>query len=212
MANVSRDVPVPGARGGFSLLELVTVIAVLGLMSGVIAPLASATISTARFERAQRDVETLTKVLRSFRSVTGTWPTLSASGNPVGIRMLVTGTALPPAGTWSASSTWEANIAAAGDLLSNHLVVNRPGGQVVNRYPTTGDPSWLGPFLDESPLDPWGRPYVLNVGSATSASGTADQKLWVISAGADGIFQTSVQAARSDAAQGDDVAAVAWMR
>lgn len=197
---------------GFGFLELLTVVALLALLAGTVAPMASVAIEAARVERANKDVDTLARAVRSFHTTTGTWPAMDASGNPAGVTMLVTGSSLPPSGTWSDSAAWEVRIASGGDLLANHLFANRPGGQTTLRYPENVPAAWFGPYLDECPLDPWGRPYVVNVVAGTSSSGTQDCRLMVLSAGPDRRFQTSVLAAPTDTVLGDDIAAVVGTR
>jgi hypothetical protein len=54
------------------------------------------------------------------------------------------------------------------------------------------DVRWLGPYLDEVPVDPWGRQYIVLCGAwwpGQSARGTAHA--WVLSAGPDGILDTT---------------------
>jgi len=67
--------------GGFTLLELVVVLAVLGLLLGTAAPLAGAVIQADRRQEAQRELAEMTAALEAYYYQTGTFPaTLVAAG------------------------------------------------------------------------------------------------------------------------------------
>jgi hypothetical protein len=58
-------------------------------------------------------------------------------------------------------------------------------------------PRWRGPYLENVPMDPWGRAYVIDWHEPGEKKG-----LFVLSAGPDGIVNTTP---RSTAVSGDDV-------
>jgi len=96
--------------------------------------------------------------------------------------------------------------AARGDLLNNHLLRNQPQGAAAAAYPTTGNIRWRGPYLNGSaPLDPWGRPYVINIISGYYPHATLYKRVWVMSAGPNGLFDTSANATATTDITGDDI-------
>ncbi len=68
-------------QSGFTLLELVVVLAVLGIVLGAAVPLASAVIEADRRQEARAELETLVRALESFYFENGSFPaTLTESG------------------------------------------------------------------------------------------------------------------------------------
>lgn len=60
-------------------------------------------------------------------------------------------------------------------------------------------PQWKGPYLSSSPVDPWGRAYIVNLRGLRPGSA---EKSWAISAGPNGQFDTLPGEGRIS---GDDV-------
>ena len=92
--------------------------------------------------------------------------------------------------------------AAAGagwNSLDTHLVTNG------HTYPATGDTRWAGPYAITLPVDPWGRPYVINAANFTSLT-TPPTPIWVLSAGPNGVINTSIATtAAATVTGGDDI-------
>jgi general secretion pathway protein G len=63
------------ARGGFTLLELVVVIIVLGLLAAIVAPQILGRVSDARTTAAQTQVELFGTALDNYRLDNGSYPT-----------------------------------------------------------------------------------------------------------------------------------------
>jgi general secretion pathway protein G len=63
-----------GKKAGFTLLELLIVIAVLGILAGIIVPVAGAAIEQARIARATSEVNALAQALKSLYTDTAYWP------------------------------------------------------------------------------------------------------------------------------------------
>jgi len=88
------------------------------------------------------------------------------------------------------------------ESLDNHLVINSPGtAATTDDYPssTSSKFRWKGPYITNLSEDPWGNGYQIN---ASTLTGGSTAVTWVISAGPDGTFQTSVTAT---SLSGDDV-------
>jgi prepilin-type N-terminal cleavage/methylation domain-containing protein len=198
---------------GFSLLELVVVIALMALLSGVIGHHLGGAPQEALRTRAATEVETIAKALRTFHSTTESWPTRNGGGARNGVNVLLSGPHLPAQNPWAAGHAfWTWTRGGRGDLLHHHLVVNTPGGRSTQRYPASGAACWRGPYLEISPLDPWGRPYVANVIATHSADATSHRRLFVLSAGPNGRIETDAAATHTTAVAGDDVGCLVWQR
>lgn len=63
-----------GRRRGFTLMELVVVIAVIGLLAGLTAPAVFRHLADARVAAAKSDLATLSLALESFALTTGAYP------------------------------------------------------------------------------------------------------------------------------------------
>jgi general secretion pathway protein G len=195
-----------GGAPGFSLLELVVIIAILAALAGALMPAFRTETESARQQRAVAEVTSIAQALLTFQRTMGGWPTRDGSGTDERVHVLLSGMTLPPANPWAGPNQfWQVAVSPQGDLLCNHLVDNRPQGQAAAAYGASGTAAWRGPYLDSSPADPWGRPYVANVIAGYSTDATLHRRFWVLSAGADGMFQTSAEAKRTDGVGGDDV-------
>ena len=195
-------------RAGFTLVEVVVVIAVVALLAAILAPLIAKNIDDAKLARAENEAQVIAAGLAGFYKDVGRWPTMDATGTYNGVTQLVTGTAAEP-GTTVSSNGWDSDTTGAGiDFLENHLYNNTPKGAAA--YPTTGKRAWHGPYLNEAPLDPWGTPYMVNIEATDST--TAVEKGFVISAGPNGVMDTTEAAVRATVPQGDDIAVSFYVR
>jgi prepilin-type N-terminal cleavage/methylation domain-containing protein len=186
-------------QGGFTLIEVVVVVAVIAILAAILTPFITKYIDDSRTARARNEAQVIAAAVTNFYKDVSRWPNLGPAGAPV--TGLYTGTianpvtAAPPAGFigvggW-AGLTW--------DPLWNHLVVNGN-----NRYPlatSTLENRWRGSYTTQLPLDPWGRPYLINAGAFGSVA-TPPAPVWVLSAGPDGTIQTALAATTT---AGDDV-------
>ena len=83
---------------GFTLIELVTVLAVIAVLTGGAIHLVKGVIEAARIDRARWDIQQLTTQLVRYEAATGRLPTTKQ-----GLQSLVTKpTAPPPPRNWSA--------------------------------------------------------------------------------------------------------------
>jgi prepilin-type N-terminal cleavage/methylation domain-containing protein len=195
-------------RAGFTLVEVVVVIAVVALLAAILAPLIAKHIDDAKLARAENEAQVLAAGLAAFYKDVGRWPTMDATGTYNGVAQLATGTAANP-GTAVASNGWDSDTTGATiDLLENHLYNNTPKGAAA--YPITGKRAWRGPYINEAPLDPWGTPYMVNIEATDST--TAVEKGFVISAGPNGVMDTTEAAVRATVPAGDDIAVSFYVR
>ncbi len=198
---------------GVTVPELIVVLAVLATLVGAVVPLWRGVLMERRVERAKQDVDAIADAIATFRKTVGVWPAMDASGANDSLAVLLSGPRIPALDPWSGSTRyWAIAAGSRGDLLNHHLVENRPKGQSTHRYPVHAKRAWCGPYLDACGVDPWGRPYLVNVLAAYSSAATTDRRLWVLSAGPDGRFQTSSLARTADRVAGDDIGSLVWQR
>jgi len=97
---------------------------------------------------------------------------------------------------FGAATGWTA-AGAGWNSLDTHLVTNG------HTYPATGDTRWAGPYAITLPVDPWGRPYVINAANFTTVV-VPPIPVWVLSAGPNGVVETNIAAATT-VTGGDDI-------
>jgi prepilin-type N-terminal cleavage/methylation domain-containing protein len=171
---------------GFTLIEVIVAIAVVAILAGIITPSVVKHLDDAKRARASNDCQVVGAAIANFYKDVGRWPNMQAGGG-TGITLLV-GEGTTPTNQGGGTAAWvNTGInGTQGDLLAYHLVVNRPGNQVTNIYPATGEIRWRGPYMQNCPPDPWGRRYAINVGNMANANA-----VWIISSGPNGIMETA---------------------
>lgn len=207
----------PRRTDGFTLIEIIVVLAVVAALAGVLAPLAFSYLSDARRTQAQNDVNQIAVAIGTFLKDTGLPPyknTTSADKIPAkqsGDFDCLAGAA--GSGFTSASDStagWTTCYTASTtkDTLENHLITNAPSGDGTKLYKTTGKTAWKGPYLPSVPADPWGKAFLVNISQADPAA-TTPKAAWVISAGANGTLETPFDqnAGAAISAGGDDIIA-----
>ena len=199
MTNVMKN------EKGFTLLEIIVVLAVLGALAAMLSPVVFRYIDDANQARAQADVRTIATAIQRMYADTGRWPyyadgngatayastsdasflvsgtcLLAATGTDTLGECGVTATLLGTAAGWSLTD-------GKADGLTRQLVTNE--GDAGVRYNATGvGRLWKGPYTDAIPsVDAWGNPYLVNIGDAA----TSAQAVFVVSAGLNGVVETS---------------------
>lgn len=131
--------PLPGRRsGGFTLLELLVVILIIGLLSGIVAPRLFGQIGRSEIVAARAQIDAFDKALTAFRVDMGRFPTDSE-----GLRALVEAPAADaarwrgpylkdgvPLDPWGSSYQYRARSSRGKDFDLTSLGPDRaPGGQ-----------------------------------------------------------------------------------
>ena len=188
---------------GFTLLEIMLVVAVLAVLAAILTPIVVHRMEKADITAAQSGVNAIIKAIENFRSDTKEYPdSRNHNSNPDYYYYLYTN----GDGPVFDGATW----GIRDDNIKNHLILNNPDGD--SSYGESGDdyPSWNpgtligwhGPYLDSSnSADPWGNCFLVEVLALWRTSGVTVYA-WMLSAGPDGEVQTD----DSDSEiQGDDI-------
>jgi prepilin-type N-terminal cleavage/methylation domain-containing protein len=196
---------------GFTLVEVIVVLSVVLLLTGIAVPMLSSYMEDGRRAKAEGEVKVIAAAMMSFYKDVGVYPARNSAGTNNTLYSVFTGSTLPTSSPFTGShnwGTWGIN-ATRGDLLDNHLLTNAPQASTGGAYPTTGSARWRGPYLaGSSPLDPWGRPYVINVISGFYSHATNYKRMFVISAGPNGRLDTSANATATTDITGDDIGVI----
>jgi prepilin-type N-terminal cleavage/methylation domain-containing protein len=204
--------PAPSRRSsGFTLIELTVVLAVIVTLALVLTPSIINFISDARVARSRSDTQTISAAVIQFYRDTGffpQWSTANAGGPGVPankVELLVSPGNIPAiavASPWTTGST---------DLLGDQLIANAPGYAMRTATSSLG---WNGPYVSSAiGADPWNNRYMVSVGlldgtqGTEAAGGGIKSAVWAISAGPNGILETTYSQAITVAiVGGDDIA------
>lgn len=183
-----------------TIVEATVVILIVALLSAILVPIVIKTGQDAKITTAKAECQMIADAVMRFVEDLNTLPVRRSSAYSSTIWALHSGDTLgDPAslyGFWNSTGcktdSWLCTACAAtvySDLLSNHLIYNQPFGSAVSAYPTTGQYKWKGPYLNSSPYDPWGHPYILFLDFQPSLT----SNIWrlVMSAGPNGCFDTT---------------------
>jgi general secretion pathway protein G len=190
-------------RNGFTLIEIVVVLAIIGVLAGILVPMVKGYLGSAQERRAEQDTQALSEAILAFNKDTARFPIFqngnaTSPSDPVFVVLKTAGGQAPAASVDSAS--W---LSATSDTFENQLGKNTPGGSGA-AYPATGEFAWRGPYVGEISYDPWGSRYVCN---ANKLLPNANNAAWVLSAGPNKTIETTFSQSRSaPTIGGDDIA------
>jgi len=179
---------------GFTLIEVVVVVAVIAILAAVLTPYITKYIDDSKIAKARNETQVVAAAVTNAYKDLGRWPNRNTAATDYG--GLYTGTTTPAAAFFGAATGWTA-AGAGWNSLDTHLVTNG------HTYPATGDTRWAGPYAVTLPVDPWGRPYVINAANFTSAT-TPPTPVWVLSAGPNGVINTSIATTPAASVTGGD--------
>jgi len=195
---------------GFTLIEMVVVLAVVAILAAILVPTIAKNIQDANISRAQNETQVIAGAIASFYKDLGRWPTSKgASGNPDELTLLTSEN-----GNYSStSSSWNKNSApSTTDYMEYHLVQNDPGylnasyvhTSGSNDYPGTGRWRWRGPYIPEIAADPFGIHYSCNVQYLYDTS-SGNYAVYVLSAGPNKQWDTTFGQPLPGTIGGDDI-------
>lgn len=214
-------------RHGFTLIEIVIAVAIVAIFAAAISPMVFRHLEDAKVSKAQNETETISNALLSYYKDVGAWPVTNVDG-PSGnsVERVITSTNLPTAAAATAA-TGAAKWSTEGTAkqLGDYLYYNNPDNDSAadgtgadengQDWATSGRGSWQGPYLDEYEiLDPWGNAYVVNSRFFPSGaySGGVRHKVYVLSAGPDGMWSTAWDDATTEGLTDDDIGTVVTIR
>jgi prepilin-type N-terminal cleavage/methylation domain-containing protein len=200
-----------GGSGGFTLIELTVVLAVIVTLALILTPSITNFISDSRVARTRTDTQTLAASIVQFYKDNGFFPQWSqASAGGPGSSTDKVDLLISPGNTpvVAAANTW--TNGTTGTLVGQ-LMSNTPGYTLKN---ATAQFGWNGPYLSSTiGADAWNNRYAVNVGLIDPTAGTqtpagaTKSAVWVISAGPNGQVETAYsQPVTTALASGDDIA------
>lgn len=207
MASVLRRfAKLAGARG-FTMLEMITVLAVIGTMAAVLTPMVLNYLEDAKRTKAESDVKSLAGVILNLTKDVRHLPIYKDGKQTTGAPDidLLRGPGNDPTDNTTANQGWA--LSTNTDLLENHLVKNAPAGSTDKKYATEGRFSWRGPYIEKITEDPWGNRYLVNIKNG-NPSDNPGKVIWVITAGPNGVLETNPNALADSGPTvgGDDIA------
>jgi len=212
MGALTRGLRAIGNQRGFTMFEIITILAVIGVMAAVLTPMVMNYLEDSKVSKAQSDVKTIAGTILNLTRDVAHFPLYTdgtkTTGNP-DIELLQ-GPGNDPV---DFSTPW---LPASNRFpLENHLIKNCPGGATADatgtacgtKYPTIGRFHWKGPYVEKTTEDPWGNKYLVNIKNANPAD-SPSKVVYVISAGANGKLETDPNALADSGpvAGGDDIA------
>ena len=214
-------------RRGFTLIEIVIAVAIVAIFAAAISPMVFRHLEDAKISRAQSESETIANAVLAYYKDVGKWPITNAngpSGNSVS-RVISSTVIAPSAGAGAASGAGNWGTYGTTKHLGDYLFYNNPddnssadgsgADEAGQDWPTTGPSSWKGPYLDSYELkDPWGNAYVLNSRyfPGGAYNGTVRHRVYVLSAGPNGTWETGYSDASTEEIKGDDIGTVITIR
>ena len=182
------------SRKGFTLIEVIVVIAVVAILAAILTPIIAKNIDDAKNGRTLNECQVMASGITSFYKDTGRWPD-SDNGSRSFLYVLETNQGISANGGGGNANPWVTWAVARRDTLDNQLQYNTPvdGGN----YPSIGEFAWRGPYLITPKADPWGNKYYCNILASgwyiSSNPASQYDVCFVISAGPNRTFNTGVR-------------------
>ncbi len=212
-------------RRGFTLIEIVIAVAIVAIIAAAISPMVFRHLEDAKVSKAQRETEIIANAVLSYYKDVGAWPYTDSpgpSGNGID-RVISSATVATGAGPGAAAgaANWGTfgNTKQLGDYLYYNNADDDSGennaDQPAQDWPTSGRGAWQGPYLDQYEIrDPWGHAYVVNARFFPGGryNGAVRHKVFALSAGPNGLWETGFTNANPEEIQGDDIGTVIAIR
>jgi general secretion pathway protein G len=203
MARSLRRFATLGGARGFTMLEMTVVLAVIGIMSAVLAPMLLNYMDDAKISKAESDVKVIGGTVVKLTRDVAHFPLYKDGTKTTGVVPdieLLEGPGNNPVD--HATMPWLTTTKKAA--LEDHLTKNNPG---TTKYSSSGRFPWRGPYLEKVGTDPWGNKYLVNIKNADPAD-SSPKVVWVLSAGPNGKIETDPNSATDigPVPGGDDIA------
>ncbi|MGE5341504.1 MAG: prepilin-type N-terminal cleavage/methylation domain-containing protein [Candidatus Omnitrophota bacterium] len=191
-------------KNGFTLIEMVVVLAVISVLAAILFPTLAKHISDSKLTRATNECQVITAAVMMLYKDTGKWPCTNEDGPSGRVNRVLSGAPTDPVPTSAApgartgAALW--GTYAGSKPLSDYLYFNNPDNETGTAsqnetgqdYSTSGESAWRGPYIDKQIyLDPWGNQYVINARYFPGGTDSASHTVLVLSAGKDGLWSTA---------------------
>jgi prepilin-type N-terminal cleavage/methylation domain-containing protein len=156
------------SRRGFTLVEMIVVIAILVSVAGILIPVVSSQLEDARRGRALGDMRRIAAGINRYVKDTGAFPIGDAAHTPF---------------------HW---LFGAGELPRSNVFDDGPS-TTLQRFLSRNDfggSKWRGPYVSDVGADPWGHAYLVNVQGYFEAR----ENVLIVCAGPDGEVDTATDA------------------
>ena len=160
-------------RAAFTLVELLTVIAIIGILAALLLPVLSAVKRSAQKVKAQTEMQALATAIQAYDSAYGRFPVstnVQAVASAAQSDFTYGGSVLANAGFTGASTTTNSEVIAILMDITNTAVtaVNQnhqknPQQTLFLKAKLSGDTFSPGVGTDLVYRDPWGNPYVISM-------------------------------------------------
>ena len=179
---------------GFTLIEVVVVVAIIALLAGILTPLIFKYIDEANETRALGDCRNIATSLMLFHKDTGTWPYYNVPHSPgvardANVDYLYGNMGDMPGWAGDTASSW----GSEGEDMFFSLVTWGENTWWYKPKSTWGDdgiggPSilrhgWNGPYLPYITDDPWGYKYLVSINGFGPTGKKPENFVWCLSAG-----------------------------
>ena len=212
-------------RHGYVAYEVIATAALILVMTVAVAPPLLQNLKEGKMASARSEAEIIGQAILDFHADVRQWPLITADkqiahGRLVGNASIGGGNLGLPTGLIAASAGGHQPRGVALGTVTAHLVNNLDASgapiYAASEHPYM-QPGWNGPYLEQVPLDPWGRPYVINI--ALPCRVAADPvfnntcTIVVASCGPNGLFETVLPKVCDEVDfAGDDVGFVIQVR
>jgi general secretion pathway protein G len=171
-------------NAGFTLIEVIVIVAILAILAGILAPMIFSQIDEAKLARAEADAKSISSAVLTFRKDLGVWPNLYGAGCTASTTLLHGEGALP-AGLAAMAYSEDVKVLLNYVLMTDDEECYNPD-------------LYKGPYLPVVTADPWGNAYII----AASNFDIDNRAAFVLSAGPNGTVETPIFAV---ATLGDDI-------
>ena len=188
-------------NSGFTMIELVVVLAIIAVLAGVLTPMVINYVAEARVTAAKNDADGIANAISRFEKDVGRYPMFTVGTTALKDSDANCNRLDGPGNTPSAApAQWTSGVAANCTLLAQ-LATNAPAYTVPTNQAQPN--RWKGPYIN-SAADPWGNRYSVNIINGKTSSANA---CFVLSAGPDGTIDTAFDISKNSqiVPAGDDI-------
>jgi len=189
-----------GRRAGFTLIELILVVAVVAILAAILVPTVFSILDDSAITKGKADVKAIAGAIAKFRDDTGEYPTRDDAAGEV--NLLFSGTVAPGSADFSPATGMTAFDCDAGNECEGFTFpfITNVGANAYASTPTAKK-RWKGPYLSDNTQDEFGEAYIVYVRRLRTTGAITTDRAWVVFAGQNKVYETTPA---STSAQGDD--------